>query len=65
MKTQIFTKEKTDLDLSDECSSYGVLLGALICGIIGIWGVACFLGALVSSGPVAMVRGYISALSGM
>lgn len=65
MKSQIITKEKIDLDLTDECSSFGVRIGGLACALIGLWGVACLLSALVGSGPAEMIRGYITAVTGI
>lgn len=65
MKSQIITKEKTDLDVSDECSRFGLRIGGLVCALIGLWGVACLLFALVSAGPMEMIRGYITAVTGM
>lgn len=65
MKTQIITKEKTDLNLVDETASFTIRLGAVVCGLIGIWSVACLISALVSVGPAGMIRGYITAITGM
>lgn len=65
MKTQITTTEKDDLHLSEECSNFTVQLGAVACALLGIWGLACLLAALLSAGPVAMVRGYITAITGV
>jgi hypothetical protein len=37
-----------------------------LAGLIGIWGIACMMGAVVTgSGPGELVRGYISAVTGM
>ena len=32
--------------------------------IIGVWAAACFVGAIVSSGPIGIVQGFISAVTG-
>jgi hypothetical protein len=65
MKTQITTTENNDLNIAEECSTFGVHLGVIVCTIVGIWGLACFLGALFSAGPVEMIRGYITAITGV
>lgn len=65
MKTQITTTENNDLNITEECSNFTVRLGVIACAFIGIWGLACFLGALFSAGPVAMIRGYITAITGV
>ena len=33
--------------------------------LIGLWAVACFAGALVTSGPVGLIKAYFSAVTGM
>ncbi|MBU0675421.1 MAG: hypothetical protein KJ950_12320 [Proteobacteria bacterium] len=33
--------------------------------LIGLWAVACFIGALAGNGPMAMIKGFISAVTGM
>ena len=32
--------------------------------IIGVWAAACFVGAIVSSGPIGIVQGFITAVTG-
>lgn len=65
MNTPIITKEKIQVDLADEVMSFTLKAGIVICALIGIWGVSCIVGGLVSSGPLAMIRGYITALTGI
>ena len=65
MKSQILTKEQTELDITNECSNFGLRIGTAVCAIIGFWAFACLLSALVSAGPMNMVRGYITAITGM
>ena len=33
--------------------------------IVGVWAAACFVGAIVSAGPTGLVRGFISAVTGV
>jgi len=33
--------------------------------LIGLWAVACFAGALISAGPVGLIKAYFSAVTGM
>ena len=33
--------------------------------IVGIWAAACFVGAIVSAGPIGFVQGFISAVTGV
>ena len=65
MNTPIITKDKIQVDLADEVMSFTLKAGIVICALIGIWGVSCIAGGLLSAGPVAMIRGYITALTGV
>jgi hypothetical protein len=33
--------------------------------LIGLWAVACYAGALISAGPLGLVKAYFSAVTGM
>ena len=33
--------------------------------VVGAWAAACFVGAIVSAGPVGVVRGFITAVTGV
>ncbi|NOR25391.1 MAG: hypothetical protein GQ542_13585 [Desulforhopalus sp.] len=65
MNTQIITKEKTQIDLTNELMSFTLKAGSVLCALIGIWGVACIVAALTNVGPLKMVRGYITAITGL
>lgn len=46
----------------------GKVTVALIGGtslLIGLWAVACFAGALMTAGPIGLVQGFISAVTGL
>jgi hypothetical protein len=34
-------------------------------GLIGAWGLACLVGAVAQAGPLGLVRGWMSAITGM
>lgn len=65
MKSPIITKDRVDVDISSEVMAFGFKVGVAGSAIIGIWAACCLLAALVSSGPVQMVRGYITAITGI
>ncbi len=65
MNTPIITKEKVQVDLADEVMSFTMKAGVAICALIGIWGISCIVSAMVSAGPMAMLRGYITAITGV
>ena len=64
MNTPIITKEKIQVNLADEVMSFTLKAGTVICALIGIWGVTCIVAALTSAGPLKMIRGYITAITG-
>jgi hypothetical protein len=64
MNSPIITKEKVQIHLADEVMSFSLRAGSVLCALIGIWGVTCLVAALTSVGPLKMVRGYITAITG-
>ena len=65
MKSSIITKENVKIDATDEILVLGMRTGALICALIGTWALCSIVAALVHAGPLAMLRGYITAITGM
>ena len=65
MKDRIITREETDLNLIDEFSSFGLRLGGICCAVIGIWAFTCLAAALFKFGSAEVLRGYITAVTGM
>lgn len=51
--------------VEEEISKVGVYTIGAVSLAIGIWGLACFTGALVSYGPLGVARGYLSAVTGL
>lgn len=64
MKTPIVTKEKLQVDIGDEIMNFMIKVVTVLSTLIGIWAVTCLLAGLISVGPVQMVKGYISAITG-
>lgn len=64
MKTPIITQEKIHVDVAEEIMSFTLKVGAVLSVLIGIWGFTCLLAGLISVGPVEMVKGYITAITG-
>jgi hypothetical protein len=60
----IVTKEKKYIDITDEITRFAFKVGIVLCVLIGVWAVSCFVAGLVSKGSVEMVRGYIGAITG-
>lgn len=61
--TQVKTGENTQVNTAATGTLYAFGgLGALV----GIWGIACFIGGLVSAGgPLAFLKAWFTAVSGM
>jgi hypothetical protein len=65
MKTPIITKERVEVDFSHEIMSFGLKFGTVVGALAGMIAVSCFVSALLRSGPVTMVQGYITAILGL
>ncbi len=65
IQAKIRAKESTQAGI-DSISKGSLAVLAVATALIGLWAVACFVGASISSGsPLAMVKGWFSALIGM
>ncbi len=62
-------KTRTQVKVNDQAlDATGKVTVALFGGapmLIGLWAVACFAGALMTAGPVGLVQGFISAVTGL
>ena len=65
MKSSIITKENIKIDAADEILVLGLRTGAVICALIGTWALCTLAAALVNTGLLTMLRGYITAITGM
>ncbi len=65
MKSPIIVKEKIHVDITDEVMGFTFTLGRVFCVLIGIWAIACLVAGLVNFGPLQMVRGYVTAITGL
>lgn len=64
MKTPIVVKEKVDVDLTEEVTGFVAKAGVVAGAVIGVWALTCLVAALINVGPLGMVRGYITAVTG-
>ncbi len=65
MKTPTITNENTTVDVTEEVMSFSLKVGAVLSALVGIWGVTCLLSGLINAGPLGMLKGYISAVTGL
>lgn len=64
MKTPIILKDNVNVDITEEVRSFFAKVGAAVGALIGIWALTSLLAALMSVGPLAMARGYLTAITG-
>jgi hypothetical protein len=64
MKSPIITREKIQVDIAEEVMRFSLKVGSVFGVLIGIWAVSCVVAGLISVGPLQMVRGYITAITG-
>lgn len=50
--------------LGRDASEVGIGVITVLAALIGIWGIACLIGAVAGEGLPEMIRGYISAVTG-
>jgi len=58
------TTTRTQVEAGYETSKFALGTGMAMAALVGIWGTACLLSALVSVGPLNVVKGYLTALIG-
>ncbi len=58
------TTTRTQADVGYEASKFALGTGMVMAALVGIWGTACLLNALISIGPLNVVKGYMTALLG-
>lgn len=64
MKSPIITRERITVDVTDETMKFALKVGKVVSGLIGIWAVSCLASAIINIGPLQMIKGYITAITG-
>jgi len=64
MKSPIITRERIQVDIADEFMRFTLKVGTVLGSLIGIWAVSCLIAGLIHVGPLQMMRGYITAITG-
>jgi len=58
--------EMTEEIAAEGVAQAGTIIILALAGLIGIWGIACMVGATITGGgPGQLIRGYITAVTGM
>lgn len=63
-KTQTQVKVNNQDQALDAASKVTVALFGGTAALVGLWAVACLAGAVLSNGPLGVVKGYFSAVTG-
>ena len=64
MKTILETSKATRTEVTHDVLGVLMTLVSTAALLIGVWAVACFVGALFSHGLSAVIKGYITAVTG-
>ena len=64
MNTNTTTTTKTQVDAGYETSKFALGVGLSMAALVGLWGAASLLSALVSNGPVGLAKSYLTAVIG-
>ncbi len=64
MTIQVLKKEESKVSIAQETSKFTLAAVVTLTGLIGIWALTCLIGGLSSSGAVAFIKGYITAVTG-
>lgn len=64
MTTYTYTKINANRNAKHEISTFALGLGMTMAAFAGIWGTACIVSALVTVGPLNVLKGYFTAMIG-
>ncbi len=64
IQTEATTTHNAAEDIN-QASKAGILMVTAMAGLVGAWGLACMIGAIMTSGIGGVVTGYLSAITGM
>jgi len=64
MTTTTNTTTNTQIDAGYETSKFALGAGMTMAALVGIWGFACIASAMMSMGPINVVKGYLTAVVG-
>lgn len=53
------------VNVSEETSKAALGIGIVLAALVGLWGTACLIGGLASTGIVGTVTGYVRAVTGI
>ncbi len=63
-KTNTYEAIGTKTGIKEESSKTALGIGIVLAAIVGLWGLACLIGGIASSGIGGVIVGYIKAVTG-
>ena len=64
MTTNTNTTTRTQVEAGYETSTFALGAGMTMAALVGIWGFACIASAMMSMGPMNVVKEYLTAIVG-
>ena len=64
MSAKTTTRTEARTDIGYEASRFALNTGMGMAALIGLWGLACLIGGLATSGAGGLLRGFVTAVTG-
>ncbi len=64
MKTETIATTEVPMDIGHEIATFFLAVCLLMAVLIAVWGFACMIGGLVTTGPAELLRGFVHAVTG-
>jgi len=64
MTYKIESAKRNQVDAGYETSKFTLGVGIAMAALVGIWGSACLISALVGTGPINLIKSYFTAIIG-
>ncbi len=64
MTTNTQTTTLNQVEAGYETSKFALGVGMTMAAFVGLWGATCLASALVSAGPLNVLKGYVTAMLG-
>ncbi len=64
MTTNTQTTTRNQVEAGYETSKFALGVGMTMAALVGIWGATCLVSALVSTGPMNVLKAYFTAMLG-
>jgi len=65
MRANTIVRRETKVDAGYEASRFALNVGMGIAALIGVWGAACLIGGLATNGLGGLLRGFLTAITGV